>query len=235
MSTLFPWWLGILSGVSSSVHCVGMCGPFVLLLMGPANTPWRRILQHILYTAGRLTVYAVLGAVAGAAGQWSVRASGMLLIPAVLGTLSAVFLIREGLALGGIWPYAMRGALPAGCMLVGWFRPWLRQTGPYAALFVGMSSALLPCALLYAMLASAAGTGHVLPAIELMLLFGLGTVPALVCLPWIGTAILARWRLLAWRVAGMALVAAGSVALWRSAPVFLAALWPGSHAAFGCH
>src|SRR5437763_314626 len=59
----------------SAVHCVGMCGPFVLgQIMGDADGAtaygeWRRLAGAALlpYHLGRLTTYTALGALAGAA------------------------------------------------------------------------------------------------------------------------------------------------------------------------
>src|SRR4051812_47429716 len=67
-----------LAGLSgSAMHCVGMCGPFVLgqvmadaAHVGPGGYgEWRRLAGAALapYHLGRLTAYAGLGAIAGAA------------------------------------------------------------------------------------------------------------------------------------------------------------------------
>ena len=74
-----------LTGLFLSLHCVGMCGGFVALVsVAPsittignggatgtaalANPPWRRAVlpQQLVFNAGRIATYTLLGAMAGA-------------------------------------------------------------------------------------------------------------------------------------------------------------------------
>src|ERR1700760_857703 len=94
-----PWSGGLLVGLflaglaGSTMHCVPMCGGFVLgqVADGMARMPaarlceWRRITNGALlpYHLGRLTTYAALGAVAGlGAGRlpWFATISAALLL-----------------------------------------------------------------------------------------------------------------------------------------------------------
>ncbi len=63
--------LGIvfLGGLLGSTHCIGMCGPYVLMcLAAPGLGGAPRPLAFALFTGARLSVYAGLGALAGQAG-----------------------------------------------------------------------------------------------------------------------------------------------------------------------
>ena len=54
-------------GLASGLHCVQMCGPIVLTYS--LSTPKGGALRaHFLYNSGRILTYALLGALAGAAG-----------------------------------------------------------------------------------------------------------------------------------------------------------------------
>ncbi|GIW92528.1 MAG: hypothetical protein KatS3mg110_0569 [Pirellulaceae bacterium] len=228
-------WLAIVSGLASSAHCLGMCGPFVL--MASSNkTGWNGyLLRPLLYSIGRLTAYAVLGAAAGLIGRRVSIDMGFGLLPAALGAVSGIFFVREGLALCGIWPHRAKHASNRGC---GWLAVYglaRNAAGPAGPLLVGMLSALLPCALLYGMLALAASQASVLGAALMMLLFGLGTVPALLTLPWISSFAIRSCPHSGRFIMGTALTAAGLVALLRSAPILLAAAWPGSFVPVCCH
>ena len=63
-------------------HCIGMCGPIVASysLKGPSAaspavaSPWR---THFLYNAGRISTYALIGAVMGLTGSF-VNVAGRL-------------------------------------------------------------------------------------------------------------------------------------------------------------
>ncbi|HMV67540.1 MAG TPA: sulfite exporter TauE/SafE family protein, partial [Myxococcota bacterium] len=62
----------LLTGLVSTPHCIGMCGPFAATAAGrPGGT--------IAWTLGRMTTYAALGAAAGAlsgfAATWGVAAA----------------------------------------------------------------------------------------------------------------------------------------------------------------
>ena len=56
-----------LTGVLGGVHCAGMCGGIVAALSGQVTNRARQWPLHIAYSAGRLTSYAIAGALAGAA------------------------------------------------------------------------------------------------------------------------------------------------------------------------
>ena len=52
-----------------SLHCIGMCGPFVAFYSGAdSSVGIRRLLSHAAYSCGRLFTYAVFGLAAGAVG-----------------------------------------------------------------------------------------------------------------------------------------------------------------------
>ncbi|NIQ05076.1 MAG: sulfite exporter TauE/SafE family protein, partial [Candidatus Korarchaeota archaeon] len=57
-------------GLLGGAHCVGMCGPLVMIYS--KNMKSRRFAfvarQHVLLNLGRVTIYMVLGAVSGFAG-----------------------------------------------------------------------------------------------------------------------------------------------------------------------
>ncbi len=52
-----------------SLHCIGMCGPFVAFYSGADGSGGaRRLLSHAAYSGGRLLTYALFGLAAGAVG-----------------------------------------------------------------------------------------------------------------------------------------------------------------------
>jgi hypothetical protein len=117
----------LLAGLAGSVvHCVGMCGPFVLGLVmadhdhGPsAYGEWRRLSGAALlpYHLGRLTTYAALGSLAGAATALFASTSVFGWLSGGLLVAAACLMIVQafGLALGAGRPLAgvlMRLAAP---------------------------------------------------------------------------------------------------------------------------
>src|SRR4030095_7428592 len=99
----------LLAGLAGSVvHCVGMCGPFVLgqvmadLDHGPsAYGEWRRLCGAALlpYHLGRLTTYAALGSLAGSGRPLSASPSLCVRLPAALPRSAACLMIVQAFGL----------------------------------------------------------------------------------------------------------------------------------------
>ena len=53
-----------LLGLLGSGHCVGMCGPLILAFPARREHP----LAHVLYNAGRIVTYTIIGAILAGAG-----------------------------------------------------------------------------------------------------------------------------------------------------------------------
>ena len=92
----------LLLGLASGVHCVGMCGGFVaafssarVIPIQPARAAATRLL---LFNAGRVTTYAVLGAASGFFGGKVALALGA---QTALYVLANVMLVAIGLHLAG--------------------------------------------------------------------------------------------------------------------------------------
>lgn len=193
-----------LAGLAGSlVHCVGMCGPFVLgQVMAAIEQPgpssygeWRRLTGALLvpYHLGRFTTYTALGALAG--GATAVFASREM-----FGWLSAILLIvAAGLLAAQALGMAVNAASPATNLMARLAGPLSASHTAVARYGLGVVLGFLPCGLVYAALAAAAGTGSVASGAIAMSGFALGTVPALVAVGWGGLIMrrhlraIARW------------------------------------------
>jgi sulfite exporter TauE/SafE len=122
--------------------------------------------------AGRLTTYATLGGIAGAAGQFI---PGPSWLPAVV---AALLLTWFALAIAGLVPeprVRIPGIGKAGVALAG------REGVGWRYLF-GVTTGFLPCGLVYSALALPVALASPAAGALAMLAFGLGTVPALATL-----------------------------------------------------
>lgn len=167
--------LGILG---SAAHCVGMCTPFVFMvsrrygLPAGAHVPWA---AQSWYHAGRLTTYAALGALGGALGTALQVAGALVGLQRAAAFVAGATLVVTALAsllsvAGGTGPGAWAGRLTA--------RLGRRMPGhPYA---LGLMLGLLPCGLIYSAVVAAMATGSARLGALGLLLFGLGTAPALI-------------------------------------------------------
>lgn len=192
------------AGIAGSlVHCVGMCGPFVLgQVMADAEAvpagrygEWRRLSGAALvpYHLGRLTTYTALGAIAGAAT--SIFASSAVFH----GLAGALLVLAAALMLAQAFGFAagVQSPLTAGlARLAGPLAAARSRTARYG---LGVVLGFLPCGLLYGALASAAGTATAASGALAMAAFTIGTMPALVAVGWAGAIArrylkeIARW------------------------------------------
>lgn len=186
-----------LAGLAGSlIHCVGMCGPFVLgqVMSDAERAPvgtygeWRRLAGAALvpYHFGRLTTYVALGAMAGAATALFASTAGFAWLSGVLLVVAACLMALQavGLAAGGRFPLAAGLVRLAG--------PLSSSHDPLARYALGIVLGFLPCGLLYGALAAAGGTASVQEGALTMAAFGLGTMPALVAVGWGGLIIRRR-------------------------------------------
>lgn len=173
------------AGLVTSLHCAGMCGPLACML-GPARgerTDPATI--RSVYHVSRLGGYALLGAAAGALGSAPARWLDTPVARALPWVMVAYF-VAVGLKLGDRLPrLALLGRVQLA--LRGWTRG---KSGVQVAAVMGAATPLLPCGPLYFLIAMAGFAGSPLGGAELMLAFGLGTVPLL----WLAQANLGRWR-----------------------------------------
>ena len=181
MAAIAPVLLALLlTGLTGGLgHCLGMCGPLVLLAggrfprQGLASTPY-----HLLYHGGRIGVYTILGLAAGGVGALAGKISRLAHIPAIVSLLLGAAVIIAGIVYLG-W---LR--LPPAQRLGRWWRAAvdrvLHLPRLWGVLLLGMLNGLLPCGLVYsALLLSAAAGSPIFGALG-MLIFGLGTLPVLI-------------------------------------------------------
>lgn len=199
----------LLLGLVSGVHCVAMCGGFVAAFNGipiriQRNERWRRTL---LFNAGRITSYAIAGAIAGAIGHAANAAFGA---QTVLYVIANVLLIFIGLHLAGWFGGIEKIGLPLWRRL----QPFAARAMGGNAYVAGLFWGWMPCGLVYGALAVAAFAGTVAGGAAAMAAYGLGT------LPWL----LGAGEALAWlqkrtirAVAGSAVLAFGVYGLANAA------------------
>jgi sulfite exporter TauE/SafE len=199
----------LLAGLAGSpMHCVPMCGGFVLgqvadrMARMPASAlcEWRRIGAAALlpYHLGRLTTYAALGALAGLGGATLGRvpwfawlSGGLLLLASALFVTQAVRRMAPGL--GRHLP-GLDGVPTAWGQLIRRITAGLSRDRPLSGYALGLALGFLPCGFLYAALAVAAASFSPLIGAIGMAAFGLGTVPALIVVGVAGQAAGSRYH-----------------------------------------
>ncbi len=168
---------GFVLGISSSLHCLGMCGPIAMALPLNRNSNWTILSGSLQYNTGRVFTYALLGIVAGLFGL-TVHTFGFLQWASIL---SGVFLIL----------FAWRKLLSRIPMLHapnfflttrlnGALGKIIRSKNPAKLFFLGSLNGLFPCGMVYAALLNAILAGSPMASSLAMISFGLGTLPAMI-------------------------------------------------------
>ena len=168
-------WTGFLLGLVGSFHCAAMCGPLVLAVhslpvaSGAARHSWA--VRRILYNFGRMTTYALLGALSGSIGHTLNLAGLQRWLSLSAGATILVVLVLSS-------PIAVQ--TPA-YRVVAWlksaFAYLLRHRTLASVFLLGGINGLLPCGLVYAACAAAIASGEIAGGVEYMLAFGAGTLP----------------------------------------------------------
>jgi hypothetical protein len=188
---------GLVLGLAGSFHCVGMCGPLVLMM--PSG--W---LGSVVYHLGRTFAYVLMGLLAGLMFQvLDIRA------------FQSEFSIGVGLVFLLMWAYQRWGwrmvGLVGGQGEGGGVNLDERQSVGFLSILrgrvlqlyasamkgndlrwravAGFANGLLPCGLVYGALMAAVGQGTTGGSMFLMMGFGLGTMPSLFVLGLVGSRI----------------------------------------------
>jgi sulfite exporter TauE/SafE len=207
-----------------SAHCVGMCGPYVAMCTAQfvprGATAVARLFLRILFNLGRIATYGLIGLIVGAFGQIAQAAATRLGVGGIVAMLAGAAALIFGLSMMGWLRDPARLVAGAGlgrALTAGRMR--LKQAPPSVApLLLGALQGWLPCALVYAAASRAAIAGSAGMGALTMVVFGLGTVPAVFALTVLPQAVLGRIR--AQRLAGVLLTLLGMLLILRGLASF---------------
>jgi sulfite exporter TauE/SafE len=205
-----------MAGILGTAHCLGMCGPMALAIGSTAKGWQSAVAKQFSYTAGRLFSYGALGSAAGFCGARLVRAVPTLInIPATLAVVAGVLLVYQGLQATGIFRRRGVGAASGPCLAGGLLGQFLRHPAHSGVFLAGVLTGFLPCGLLYGMLALAMSTHSMLLGGTIMVIFGLGTAPAMMLAGVSGRLIGLATRRWLYAAAAWCLVLTGMVSIAR--------------------
>ena len=220
-----------LLGFLGSGHCVGMCGPLILAF--PARTGG--LPGQLAYHLGRVTTYTLVGALLGGLGAGLAGGLGGLDTEASLAwtariqvgfsLVAALFLCLFGLTKLGLLrePELLSLANPS---RIPGFRNLSRRLalgpspgpedrshphaqsrqGPFSLFLLGLLLGLLPCGLSFAAFARSLSASGPVQGGLMTLVFGLGTLPALLLLGVTASRLTATHRRVSDLIAGMLMI-----------------------------
>ena len=205
---------GFFTGLS---HCVGMCGS----LVGAFSMQQKTIKSSItgpllLYQAGRITTYVIIGMITATIGAGLHLAALGQGLQVGLSIFIGLLMLFIGLALIGKfvnlrwiesaalakWASALVGRL-------------MTSAHPAAPVGLGMANGLLPCGPVYAMALLAATAANPLHGGLVMLFFGLGTLPAMMGMGFVSARLSVTLRKRLYRFAAILIMIVGLQQIMR--------------------
>ena len=212
-------WLAFSAGLAGSGHCFGMCGGIVTALALSRRDAHAagRFMFNLLYHAGRICTYTLLGLLVGLAARagmvdelrpvvrWLFLAANLFVAAIGLFTALGVRALDISTLDGSGWGF-LRGQLSR----LG------RSSSVSAVLPTGLLMGLLPCGLVYGVLIAAATSGSPLKGGSMMLAFGCGTLPALLAYGQVASALSALGRGFFQRCMGGIVALLGILGTWKA-------------------
>ncbi len=169
-------------------HCIGMCGGIVVAYTSSKIDPKSAYIQqtasHLAYNFGRVTTYAVLGALFGYVGSvlaFTPTTKGILFL------LTGLLMILAGLSLLGNLKFL--NSAEWSVSKYTWYQQSFKKlitSKSYGSFYLlGMLNGIIPCGLVYSFAIFAASTANPWAGALVMATFGLATIPALFFLGFI--------------------------------------------------
>lgn len=182
----------LLIGLAGSLHCIGMCGPIALALPDAAQKSLRFIIGRLLYNIGRVSTYVILGSLSGLLGQTLRLGEYQQAASIGFGILLLIIIFVPKRFLSRFSPASVLGRF-IGSLKSTWSSLFSRRSLP--ALFaVGILNGFLPCGLVYIAVSGALATGGAIDGMFFMLMFGLGTIPAMLTISFAGKLVTTNMR-----------------------------------------
>jgi sulfite exporter TauE/SafE len=200
-------------------HCIGMCGGIVVAYSSTKIDQQTSYLQqtsaHLAYNFGRVTTYAMLGAVFGFVGQvvaFTPTTKGVLFV------FTGILMVLAGLSLLGNFKFL--NSAEWSVSKYPWyqksFRALMSDKSYLSFYLLGLLNGIIPCGLVYSFAIFAASTADPIAGALVMATFGLATIPALFFLGFL-TKILQKGSLRGtmMKLAAMLVILYGGITLYK--------------------
>jgi len=178
---------GFTLGAAGSLHCIGMCGPLSLALPTHHLSETKRFIALFIYQLGRIITYSLLGLLFGLLGT-TIAIGGFqqefsILLGIIILLLAILFQVRKTTLhikwLNGFYQFIQQ-------LIVELFK---KARSPFSFLLLGMANGLLPCGMIYVAIAAAMASVNLTEGVLFMSMFGAGTLPAMLCVSYMGQMI----------------------------------------------
>ena len=171
--------IGFLMGLIGSVHCIGMCGPLVMALPIAKQTNFQKWQSILLYHAGKISSYTILGILLGLFGSQLPLYGVQENLSIVMGSIMLLYVVYVFVNKPIFIPSFLQFNLLY-TFIVKKMGLLFKSKNRAVFYFIGILNGLLPCGMIYVALTSALATQNILQGGLIMTFFGIGTMPALI-------------------------------------------------------
>ncbi len=229
----------ILGLVAASSSCLAVAGGLMLSTIGTFRAKYenasklRQLQPVLLFIAGRIAGYTLLGAAIGLVGKVLTPAPW---VTGLITLLAAIFMLTMGLEMLNLAPQWLKRIVPRLPKNIG-HKLMDAQGKPqwYVPFLLGGGTFFLPCGFTQALQLYALTTGSALTSGIILGVFALGTAPALLALGFVSGSLKGKLGDWFFSLAGATVLVLG---LWNiqngltvlGYPIKLSALWPTSQA-----
>lgn len=179
-------------GLASNLHCMGMCGPIAFALPVNNENSFTKSIGILIYNLGRIITYIILGALFGLFGKGLQAAGVMQIVSIVLGVLIILYVFVPGVLqkfqVSNMWYVKFNSYIKSK------LGSRLTKKSNFSLLILGLLNGLLPCGMVYMAIFGALEFGGLQNGMLFMLFFGIGTLPAMIGLPFVAQSISQAFR-----------------------------------------
>lgn len=178
-------------GLTSNFHCIGMCGPIALAIPLDRTSVLTKIWGVLQYNTGRVLAYSILGFIIGSIGITISTIGFLQVISIVSGVLMIIYAWNKQLSLlfklpnfGGGFQRIINQA----------FGKTIKRKTVLQLSLLGFLNGLLPCGMVYLALVNALLLGSPEGGALGMIVFGIGTLPAMMIVGFAANSISGNLR-----------------------------------------
>jgi sulfite exporter TauE/SafE len=171
--------IGFFMGLIGSIHCIGMCGPLVMALPISQQTNFQKWQSILLYNAGKISSYSLLGIIFGLFGSQLPLYGVQENLSIVMGSIMILYVVYVFV----IKPKFISRFLQFNLLytfIVKNMGQLFQRKNRAVFYLIGILNGLLPCGMIYVALTSAIAAQNIMQGGFIMAFFGLGTMPALI-------------------------------------------------------
>lgn len=170
-------------GLLGSLHCVGMCGPIAFVLPIDRQNKTKGFFQILSYHFGRLFTYSLIGLLFGFLGKGFYLFGFQQQISIIVGFLMILFIVFPKLFQKINFSKNINSLIFKVKNALG---KELKKKGNDTFFTIGFLNGFLPCGLVYMAVFGAIATSTAFLGSLYMFLFGLGTIPLMTSVVYLG-------------------------------------------------